>query len=97
MARLLPIKTKIIEYCILNEAPISALELSEILSREGYGGEKTCSKKSIEKQMLYFCRVGFMRPVGLKEINGQEELIFIITEAGKERLKYIPGHGNKWI
>lgn len=95
MANLLPIKTRIIEYCILNDEPITAPELSKILSQEGYNGEKTCSPKSVEKQMLCYCRVGFMKPVGVKEINGQEELLFTTTEEGKEELKYVPGHGNK--
>ncbi len=97
MGKLLPIKARIIEYCILNDEPITAVELSEILSREGYNGEKTCRKESVEKQMLCYCRVGFMEAVGLKEINGQQELQFMTTEAGKEELKYIPGHGNKLI
>ena len=91
----LPIKTRIIEYCILNDAPVTASELVEVLSQEEYKGEKTCRKDYIEKQMLCYCRVGFMEPVGLKEIGGQEELQFQVTEAGKEELVYVPGHGNK--
>ena len=91
----LPIKARIIEYCILNDAPVTAAELTEVLSHEAYGSEKTCRKEYIEKQMLCYCRVGFLEPVGLKEENGQQELQFGVTEAGKGALKYVPGHGNK--
>lgn len=91
----LPIKTRIIEYCILNDEPVTAAELADVLSQEEYKGEKTCKEDYIEKQMLCYCRVGFLEPVGLKTIDGQEKLQFQVTDAGKEELSYVPGHGNK--
>lgn len=90
----LPIKARVLEWFAVNQKPISAEGLSEILGKE-YPGEKTVTPKKLEQQILCYCRVGFLEPVGMGEVNGKEELEYQITDAGKEELEYIPGHGNK--
>lgn len=94
MAAKLPIKTRVIEWCILNDRPVCAAELAKILAPE-YPGEKTAGEKHIDTLMDCYCRVGFMKPVGLDESYGPECVTYQITESGKDELKYVPGHGNK--
>ena len=94
MAAKLPIKTRVIEWCILNDRPVCAGELAKILEPE-YKGERYASEKRIDTILDCYCRVGFMEPVGLNEDYGPEAVEYRITEAGKGELKYVPGHGNK--
>ncbi len=96
MAKKLPIKTRILEWCIENDRPITAKQLSKILAEE-YQHEKTTTIPNIEKQMLCYCRVGMLDPVGLDESSDPPYIQYQITEAGKEEAKYIPGHGNKYF
>ena len=90
----LPVKARVLEYYILNDRPISAEELSEILEEE-YRGEKTVSPENLEKIILCYCRVGMIKPVGLDPLRGSESLLYQVTESGKEELEFIPGHGNR--
>ncbi|MGI6109774.1 MAG: hypothetical protein ACOYB8_08040 [Eubacteriaceae bacterium] len=90
----LPIKARVLEWFAVNSSPISAEGLSEILSGE-YAGEKTAMADNLEKIILCYCRVGMLQPAGLDESRPGECLTYQVTEAGKEELVYIPGHGNK--
>ncbi len=90
----LPIKTRILEYFIENDRPISAEELTEVLSSE-YVNERHASFKHIENQILCYCRVGMLKPVGIDEKRGSECLTYQVTDYGKKEIVYIPGHGNK--
>ena len=94
MAKKLPIKTRVIEWCILNDRPVCAHELADILASE-YPGEKSAGVKKIDNILDCYCRVGFMKPVGLDEKDGDEGVQYQVTEAGKAELPYVPGHGNK--
>ena len=90
----LPIKTRVIEWCILNDRSICAKELADILAAE-YPNEKSASVKKIDNIMDCYCRVGFMKPTGLTTQYGEPYVEYQITAAGKDELKFIPGHGNK--
>lgn len=94
---IMPIKTRILEYCILENRPVTAKDVADQLSTEIYAGEKTTNVEYIEKQILCYCRVGFLEPVGMRETGDAQELEYRATEAGKEEIVYIPGHGNKLI
>ena len=94
MAANLPIKTRVLEWCILNDRPICARELTAILQKE-YPGEAHVNEKRIDNTLDCYCRVGFMEPASLNNELGEDLVEYRITEAGKEELKYIPGHGNK--
>ena len=93
----LPIKTRILELAIEKDGPFTSRELSEILKKE-YNNEKTTTVKNIDKQIQAYCRVGFINDenVHLGEDN-EPEVSYEVTEIGKNSLKYIPGHGNKWF
>ena len=90
----LPIKTRILEYFIENDRPVSAGELTEVLSKE-YANERHAKLSYIENQILCYCRVGMLKPVGLDETKGPECLTYQVTDYGKKEVVYIPGHGNK--
>jgi len=94
MATKLPIKTRILEWCIENDRPVTSLEVTNSLANE-YPGERTAEHKNVEKQMDLFCKLGFMQPTDIKEQDGEPEVIYQMTEAGRRAVKYIPGHGNK--
>ena len=90
----LPIKARILEYFVENDRPVSAEELSEELSKE-YVNERTTKVSYIERQILCYCRVGMLRPVGMDETRGAECLTYQVTDYGKKEIVFIPGHGNK--
>lgn len=94
MAAILPIKTRILEWCIENDRPVSSAEVAAVLEKE-YPGEYTAKPQSIEKQMDLYCKLGFMKPVDIKDNEGEMEVIYQVTASGKSEIKYIPGHGNK--
>ncbi len=93
----LPIKTRILEMAIEKNGPFTSRELSEVLKKE-YNNEKTTTVENIDKQIQAYCRVGFINDdeVRLGQDN-EPEVLYRITETGKNSLKYIPGHGNKWF
>lgn len=93
MTQLLPIKARILEYYIENDRPVTAGEVSEKLAPE-YHHEKTTRPDHVEKQVLCYCRVGMLEPVGMTE---EGELQYQITDAGKAEEVYLPGHGNKFF
>lgn len=80
----------------MNERPVTARELAEAI-RDEYPHEKTASEAKVEQTMLCYCRVEFMEPKGIKEVDGEELLEFQITKIGKDELAYVPGHGNKLV
>ena len=88
----LPIKTRILE----KDGPFTSKELSEVLKVE-YNNEKTTTIKEIEKQLDMYCRVGFLDDEKVDLEGDQLIVTYRITETGKNSLKYIPGHGNKWF
>jgi hypothetical protein len=93
----LPVKTRILEYAILKDGPFTAEEVSETLSKE-YNGEKSTKPDNIGKQLDTYCRVGFIKSADVDfDNNNKLSVKYIITEAGKTNLKYIPGHGNKYF
>lgn len=93
----LPIKTRILEYAIEKDGPFTCKEMSKDLSKE-YNGEKTTTFKNIEKQLENYCRVGFIKGADPSvDSEGELQVMYHVTKAGKESLKYIPGHGNKYF
>jgi DNA-binding PadR family transcriptional regulator len=94
----LPVKTRILEWAILADRPFTAKDLSKELQKE-YRGERTASEKNIEKQLDAYGRVGFVKVEDLGFFENTEDLkiTYRITEAGKNELKYIPGHGNRYF
>jgi|GEM_PF-1659053 len=91
----LPIKTRILEWAILHDAPFTAQELSDVLKIE-YNGERTTTVQNIFSQLETYCRVNFMKTEKI-EVDKSNNLVVIytMTEIGNEKIKYIPGHGNK--
>lgn len=88
----LPIKTRILEYAIEKNAPFTAEELSEVLSRE-YAGEKTCQPKNIMKQLDTYCGIGVMDAADVSFGENNELVVtFVVTDYGKSCKKYIPEH-----
>lgn len=93
----LPVKTRILEWAILKDGPFTAEELSQCLKEE-YNGERSTTVKNIEKQLDTYCRVGFIKSEDVDfDENEQLSVKYIVTEAGKSNLKYMPGHGNKYF
>lgn len=91
----LPIKTRVLEMAILKNGPFTAEEFSELLKIE-YNGEKSTTLKNIQGTLEMFSRVNFLKADKLDlDSNGELLVTYIITDTGKESLKYIPGHGNK--
>ncbi len=91
----LPIKTRILEWAIEKNAPFTAEELSELLKVE-YNNERTTILKNIEKQLETYVRVDFIKVVDTElDKNGDLVVTYQITDIGREKVEYIPGHGNK--
>ena len=90
----MPMKTRVLEWCILNDRPVAARELFDILKDE-YPGERSASVKRIEVALDTYCRLGFLKPAEISQDGDELVVKYHVTEAGKKEIKYIPGHGNK--
>ncbi len=88
----LPIKTRVLQYGIDKNAPFDAAEVAEVLEKE-YKGERTATKKNIEKIISTYCGVGIMKAVSIEFADGSESelaLTYKVMEFGKNCKKMIP-------
>lgn len=93
----LPVKTRILEWAILEDKEFYPQEVVEILNDE-YPGERQTNVKNVENTLEMYTKVGLMDSVSI-DMDDKNELkvSYRITQDGKNTIKYIPGHGNKYF
>lgn len=93
----LPVKTRILEWAILEDKEFYPQEVVEILNNE-YPGERQTNIKNVENTLEMYTKVGLMDSVSI-DMDDKNELkvSYRITQDGKNTIKYIPGHGNKYF
>lgn len=93
----LPVKTRILEWAILEDKEFYPQEVVEILNNE-YSGERQTNVKNVENTLEMYTKVGLMDSVSI-DMDDKNELkvSYRITQDGKNTIKYIPGHGNKYF
>lgn len=91
----LPLKTRVLEYAIVENRPFTADELTEVLKKE-YPGERFVNVKHIDDTINSYVGVGCMKPEVVEfDKNGDLYVEYMVTETGKKYLKRIPGHFAK--
>ena len=87
----LPIKSRVLEYAILRDAPFTAEEVAQVLQQE-YKGERTASAKNIEKIINTYCGVGIMKAATIEMAQGNNlKITYQVTDFGKSCEKMLPG------
>lgn len=87
---MLPLKTRILEYAINKDAPVTVDEITDALSKE-YVGERFCNKKNIDKLIGTYCGVGVMEASKIEfDNNKQLDIEYVVTNFGKAYKRYIP-------
>lgn len=86
----LPLKTRILEYAIIENRPLSAKEIEEALKKE-YKGERFCNYKNIDTLLDAYCGVGVMK-ASVTEFDSKGELVvkYEVTKFGHSYKKLIP-------
>lgn len=93
----LPVKTRILEWAIIEDREFYPQEVADVLKKE-YPGEKQARVASIENTLEMYTKVGMMDSVNVDmDENNELKVSYRITSDGKNAVKYIPGHGNKYF
>ncbi|HIU26225.1 MAG TPA: hypothetical protein IAC50_07020 [Candidatus Copromorpha excrementigallinarum] len=88
----LPLKTRILEYAIEENKPLSAEEITEALKKE-YEGERFCNYKNIDTLLDAYCGVGVMKATDMYfDDKGKLVVKYQVTKFGKDYERLIPGH-----
>ena len=91
----LPLKTRILEYAIMENRPVSAEEVTEALKKE-YAGERFCNYKNIDTLLDAYCGVGVMKASDIYfDDDGKLVVKYEVTKFGQSYERLIPGHEKK--
>ncbi len=91
----LPLKTRILEYAIMEDRPLSTQEITEVLKKE-FAGERFCNYKTIDTLLDAYCGVGVMKAEDIEfDENGELYVKYKVTGFGKSYERLIPGHEGK--
>lgn len=90
----LPFKIRILEYAYEQDKPFTAKDVLRDLRSE-YGGEGQFNLKRVQDYLQSFLGVKFFKEEKIEYDNNGELIVTCsITDYGKSRIKYIPGHSD---
>lgn len=86
----MPVKTKILDYILEQQEPVSAEKVSEAM-KTIYGDIRYCSLAKIKNQMNTYCGVGILKAENTSYTeSGKLYIEYTATDYGRKCAEYIP-------